>query len=168
MTQKRAALDNIRELVFCLDNRRWNEGIKASRESQRQRMILPVHREQSAPVQRMLNFLQPDTYIRPHRHPGSGATESMIVLQGAINFFTFDNRGTIQTHIYVGGSIAHSVVDIEPNIWHTFVVKEADTVLFEVKRGPYNPMTDKEFAAWAPEENTSESVNYLSKLKEYS
>ncbi|HKI44372.1 MAG TPA: WbuC family cupin fold metalloprotein [Balneolales bacterium] len=168
MTQKRVALDNIMDPVFRLDNHWWNEGIKASRESQRQRMILPVHREQSAPVQRMLNFLQPDTYIRPHRHPESGATESMIVLQGAINFFTFDDRGTIQTYIYVGGSITNSVVDIEPNIWHTFIVKETDTVLFEVKRGPYNPATDKEFAAWAPEESTAASISYLSKLKEYS
>ena len=168
MTKERVALDNISEPLFRLDDRWWNEGIQASRESRRQRMILPVHREQSAPVQRMLNFLQPDTYIRPHRHPGSGATESMIVLQGAINFFTFDDRGTIQTNIYVGGSIAHSVVDIEPNIWHTFVVILKDTVLFEVKRGPYNPATDKEFAAWAPEESTAASISYLSNLKEYS
>ena len=167
MSQHRLALDNISEPVFQLDEHRWNEGINASRESPRKRMILPVHRKQDALVQRMFNFLQPGTYIRPHRHPGNGATESLVVLQGGIDFFTFDKEGNIQTQRFVGGVVTNSVLDIEPNIWHTFVVKETDTVLFEVKRGPYNPMTDKEFASWAPEESTSASVSYLSKLNEY-
>lgn len=167
MIRDRVALSNIEGPVFQMNEHWWNAGIQASRESKRRRMILPVHRAQDAPVQRMFNFLQPDTYIHPHRHPGNGTTESIVVLQGSIDFFTFNGEGAIQTCAHVGGVVTNSILDIEPNIWHTFIVKEPDTVLFEVKKGPYNPMIDKEFASWAPEEYTVESVTYLSKLKEY-
>ncbi len=167
MNKHRLALDNVSEPVFSLDEGYWEKGLQASRESPRKRMILPVHRKQDALVQRMFNFLQPGTYIRPHRHPGNGATESLVVLNGLIDFFIFGDTGKILNHTLIGG-ITDSVLDIEPNIWHTFIVREKDTVLFEVKKGPYNPMTDKEFASWAPEEYTSESVKYLSNLMEHS
>lgn len=36
--------------------------------------------------------------------------------------------------------------------WHTLAVLEPGTVLFELKPGPYLPLADKEFAAWAPAE----------------
>ena len=41
---------------------------RASRESPRKRIIQPIHSGPSDLLQRMLNSLQPGTYIRPHRH----------------------------------------------------------------------------------------------------
>lgn len=32
------------------------------------------------------------------------------------------------------------------------------TVLFELKEGPYRPLGDKDFAAWAPAEGTVEAA----------
>ena len=40
-------------------------------------------------------------------------------------------------------------IDFEGGTWHSFHALEKDTVLFEVKPGPYNPDADKEFAPWA-------------------
>lgn len=167
MNGSRVAFDNVIGQVFAMNEYWWNKGITASRDSPRRRIILPVHRTQDAPVQRMFNFLQPGTYIRPHRHPGNEAIESLVILKGEIDFFTFDNEGKIRSHTTVGNSITNSVLDVEPGIWHTFIVKISDTVLFEVKRGPYNPMTDKEFASWAPEEGSVASSEYVTKLTGY-
>ena len=36
--------------------------------------------------------------------------------------------------------------------WHSVAALSADTVLFELKPGPYSPIDDKDFAEWAPAE----------------
>lgn len=57
-------------------------------------------------------------------------------------------------------------VDIEPGVWHTLIVLEPDTLLFEVKNGPYSPATDKGFPDWSPAEGTPESERFLAALIE--
>jgi len=49
-------------------------------------------------------------------------------------------------------------------VFHTFLALENDTVLFEAKQGPYDRNTDKDFAAWAPCENSEESSAYMNHL----
>ncbi len=39
-----------------------------------------------------------------------------------------------------------------------------ETVLFEVKPGPFDPKTDKEFAPWAPAEGSAEDEMFMSQL----
>jgi len=151
---------------FMLTDELIRNGIEASRSSERLRMILPVHRTQGAIVQRLINFLQPGTYIRPHKHPLDHASESIIVLQGVIRFLTFDNQGIVKSSEIVPSSPLPGVVDIEPGVWHTFIVLEQDTILFECKKGPYYAKTDKEFAKWAPAESDPESKNWMKKLAE--
>jgi cupin fold WbuC family metalloprotein len=56
------------------------------------------------------------------------------------------------------------LIDLEPDLWHGMIVLEADTVIFEVKRGPYDPATDKEFASWSPQEDSPEVAAYLTTL----
>ncbi|WP_340106070.1 WbuC family cupin fold metalloprotein [Rhodohalobacter sp. 8-1] len=127
-------------------------------------MILPIHRQQAADVQRLINFLQPGTYVRPHKHPMPHATESIILLQGAIRFFTFDGAGDVITDQTLTSSSIPDVIDIEPGTWHSFLVLESDTIIFECKKGPYNAETDKKFAAWAPDENEENVANFIENL----
>ncbi|MCC5926718.1 MAG: WbuC family cupin fold metalloprotein [Bacteroidetes bacterium] len=146
------AFDNIQGPVYQLTQTDWQDGLQASRESPRGRFILPIHRRQDALVQRMLNFMQPGTYVRPHRHPRPGAVESIAVLKGAIRFRIFDDRGKVTREFDLKAGTPHSVVDIEPHVWHAFDVLEPDTILFETKMGPYDVNLDKEFASWSEEE----------------
>ncbi len=141
------------------------KGLEASRDSKRLRMILPVHRVQEAEVQRIVNFLQPGTYIRPHLHPMPHATESIVLLKGSIRFFTFDDTGAVITDTIISASPIPGVVDIEPETWHTFLVLEDDTVLFECKKGPYDAESDKKFAAWSPQEGHEQCHQYMEKLR---
>jgi len=138
--------------------------IAASHSSPRRRVIQPFHRSEGASLQRMFNAVQPGSYIPPHRHLEPPKAESWIVLTGALAFFTFDEQGAISEclEIRAGGEIFG--VDLEPGVYHTFFALEPDTVVYEVKDGPYSPTTDKAFPAWAPAEGTPEASRYLAQL----
>ncbi len=137
-----------------------NEAIAGSRISPRKRIILPLHKNGSSLLQRMLNAIQPGSYIRPHRH-ADDRPESILVLKGAIAFVVFSELGEIIQTEELRADSEVSGIDMEGGVWHSFFALEPDTVLFEVKPGPYNPETDKEFALWAPEEFTAEAGEYL-------
>jgi cupin fold WbuC family metalloprotein len=143
------------------------KGKSASRESPRKRVILPLHQGPEDVLQRMLNFLQPGSYIRPHRH-ASDRAESLIVLSGTLLYLTFDDQGSVARILQLKAGADPLGVDIDGGIWHSFLALEPDTVLFEVKPGPYNAEGDKEFAPWAPEEYSGQSVDYLEALRQYS
>lgn len=151
------AFDNVSGHLFRLSDQMIEDGLKASRESERLRIILPIHRKQDARVQRMINFLQPGTYIRPHKHPLDHATESLVVIRGTIRFYTFDEDGNVLTENKIRSKPFPGVIDIEPQVWHSFIVLEKDTILFECKKGPYDAEADKIFAEWSPEDG-SEAV----------
>jgi cupin fold WbuC family metalloprotein len=145
------AFPNASGPVFRLTEAILEEGFAASRTSPRLRIILPLHRDQAAPVQRMLNFFQPGTYVRPHVHPDAGQSELVQVLRGRLGFLLFDSAGAITGHHeLVAGPEA--LIDIEPGQWHGMVCLAPDTVIVEVKKGPYSAVMDKTFADWAPEE----------------
>jgi len=160
------ALKNFNGEVFYLTDEILDAGIEASRESPRKRMIYPIQRSQDDLVQRLINFLQPGTYIRPHYHPLKHATETIHVMQGSLVFFVFDDDGNLKDGYYVESGMAGSVIDIVPGVWHNFVVLSDDTVIIEFKKGPYDAATDKVFAEWAPEEDTPEAIEYLKMLED--
>lgn len=158
------ALNNVSGDLFNLSEEMIKHGLKASRESGRKRMILPIHRKQEAEVQRMINFLQPGTYIRPHKHPLSHASESLVLIHGSIRFYTFDQDGTVLSINDVHSKPFPGIVDIEPRVWHSFIVMKENTILFECKKGPYNAETDKTFAEWSPEEGSKYVQDWMDSL----
>ena len=158
------ALPNPSGNLFTLTEEILQKGLEASRTSPRLRMIQPVQRDQNARVQRLLNFLQPGTYIRPHCHPQPHASESVCLLKGHLEVLIFHSDGLVRERHHL--SPATPLIDLEPGIWHGMIVHEEDTVIFEVKQGPYDPTTDKEFASWAPAENSPDAEDYLEKLSQ--
>lgn len=112
----------------------------------------------------MFNAVQPGSYIPPHRHLDPPKDESWIVLRGALAFFTFDEEGSVGECLEVRADGDVFGVDLEPGVYHTFLALEPDTVVFEVKTGPYSPSTDKAFAPWAPLEGAPEAAAYLEDL----
>ncbi|MDF7824933.1 WbuC family cupin fold metalloprotein [Pontiellaceae bacterium B12227] len=150
------ALDPPGSLVTELDEKLLSRAVAASRKSPRKRMILPLHKQAGALLQRMLNAIQPGSYIRPHRH-GEERGESIIVLKGQLLYHEFHEGGALKKSYKLS---AGTGIDIDGGVWHSFQALEADTVLFEVKPGPYQAETDKEFAAWAPEEFSEEAEAY--------
>ena len=58
--------------------------------------------------------------------------------------------------------------DIEPGVWHGMVVLEDDTVVFEVKQGPYAPIAKENIAPWTPAVEDSVAVEQFIKELEQS
>ncbi|MGC6427693.1 MAG: WbuC family cupin fold metalloprotein [Akkermansiaceae bacterium] len=158
------ALPNSTGPVVTLEAKTIAEGLAASRATDRKRMILPIQRTQEAQVQRIVNFLQPGTYIRPHCHPLPHATESVCLIQGALEILIFSEGGEViaRHHLRETGN---RLIDLEPGTWHGMIVHGEDTVVFESKRGPYDAETDKIFAPWSPEEGDERVGEFLESLR---
>lgn len=142
------------------------KAIRASRRSPRGRVILPFHKGEGDTLQRMLNALQPGSYIQPHRHATPPKSESILVLRGSICYVTFSEVGKVDEAILLGTGSESLGIDTQAGVYHTFFALEPDTVLFEVKPGPYDAETDKQFAPWAPPEGSQEARVYLAELEE--
>ncbi|HET7039257.1 MAG TPA: WbuC family cupin fold metalloprotein [Gemmatimonadales bacterium] len=136
--------------------------IAASRESPRRRMVLPLHKSPGAVLQRMLNALQPGSYVRPHKHATPRA-ESLVLLRGVLRFVAFDEAGEIRRAVDLRPD-ADLGVDLEGDVYHTTISLAPDSVVFEVKTGPFDPATDKIFAPWAPEEASPGAEAFLREL----
>ncbi len=160
------AFPNVSGDCFALDEATLAKGFQASRESPRNRIILPLHRSQAATVQRMLNFLQPSAYIQPHIHAHQGQIETIHILRGRLGFVHFDPNGEIrETHNL--RSDGTGTIDIEHGVWHGMVCLEPDTAVLEIKQGPYDAKTDKAFANWAPAEGEDGCEAYRKTLESY-
>lgn len=132
----------------------------------RRRKNYNLHQSSQDPVQKIFNALQKDSYVRPHRHPQQEKTELLMAVRGAFGAFIFDEQGmlTERFDFSAGGEVFGT--EIKPNTWHTVVALEDDSVLFELKQGPYIPLADKDFASWAPEENTADVAGFVSWLQQ--
>lgn len=130
-----------------------------ARQTPRRRTNHNFHAEPDA-VQRFLNVLQPGTYVRPHRHrrdqPGTGF-ECFLVLQGALGLLVLDARGEVlqQERLAAEGPVRG--IELAEDQFHTLVALEPDTVMFELKQGPYVPSSDKDFLTAFPAEGSPES-----------
>lgn len=150
--------------VALIDAGLIERAVVASQQSPRRRVILPLHGSASDPLHRMLNAVQPGSYIRPHRHLHPPKAEALVVLRGAVRFLTFDPAGAVTARLTLSARESPFGLDVRPGVYHTFLALAPDTVVFETKPGPYDERSDKEFAAWAPAEGSPDAARYLQRL----
>lgn len=118
----------------------------------RLRKNLNLHPTLEDPVQRLFNALAPGTYVRPHRH---AAWELMLAVRGAFSILIFDDAGRVAERIELSATQGALALEIPAQTWHAAVVMVPDTVMFEVKPGPYRAVAEQDCAAWAPAEGTA-------------
>ncbi|MEY4684677.1 MAG: hypothetical protein RLZ25_1136 [Pseudomonadota bacterium] len=118
----------------------------------RLRKNLNVHATLDASVQRLFNAMEPGTYIRPHRHARPNGWELMLAVHGQFAILLFDDQGRVIERFELCSTSGPLAAEIPAHAWHTVVSLASGTVMFEIKEGPYTPVDDKDFAAWAPEE----------------
>lgn len=133
--------------------------------SPRRRKNRNFHPTDDHPAHRLLNALEPDSYIPPHRHLDPLKDETMLVLQGRLALLTFDEAGQITGSLVAGPAEDTLGFDIPHGVFHTVFALEAATVFLEAKAGPYLPLTEAEKAPWAPAEGSPEATSYFAHLK---
>jgi cupin fold WbuC family metalloprotein len=122
--------------------------------SARRRSHILLHADHQDQVQRLLIALEPDSYVRPHVH--SEQWEMIVLLRGRIDFLIFGQKAELTQRLVM--SAASPVVQIPRGTWHGGVALQSQTMVLEVKPGPYRP---NEFAAWGPEEGAAASGAFV-------
>ena len=151
-----------------INNQLLDEVTARAKVSPRLRMNYNFHKELDEPVNRLLNALEPDTYLRPHRHCNPDKNEIFILLRGKVVVFLFDDEGRITDTILMDPLNGCYGGEIPPGIWHGLLVLESGSVIYEVKEGPFTPLTPENMASWSPPvEDTEKVKDYLEKLKKY-
>ncbi len=145
-----------------VDSNRLDALTKKARLSPRLRMNDNLH-ELPDKVQRFLNAIEPLSYVRPHRHLHPPKHECFAVLRGRLAVILFADGGAVSDIIRLDGQKT-PVIDLDPAVWHTIVSLESGSVILEVKDGPYEPASDKDFAPWSPAEDDPGAKDYLELL----
>jgi cupin fold WbuC family metalloprotein len=135
-----------------------------ARANPRLRKNLNFHPHDDFPAHRLLNAMEPGSYLRPHRHLDPLKDESFLVLRGRLGVVTFADDGTVTGAVALEPGGASMGVDLPSGCWHTAVSLAAGTVFFETKAGPYRPLTAAEVPAWAPADGDAGVADYLAAL----
>lgn len=147
-----------------LDTALLDRVTRLARESPRGRRNFNLHPADDHPAHRLLNAIEPGSYIAPHRHADPDKDESIVVVRGsvAVAFFDEEGRETSRTTLAAGGETFG--VDVPHGVFHTLWALEPGSAFFEAKAGPYRPLSAAERAPWAPAEGSPEAADWLRRL----
>ena len=139
------------------------EIIEKSRESGRKRAIHCFHKPEDK-VQRMLNAIQPGSYLPPHKHLEK--TEVFLALKGKFIIAEYDDSGNLTASGVIADDGEQRGVEVAPNVWHNIISLEPDSVAYEVIDGPYLADQHKVFPGWAPKEGEYVAgMEFIDKIK---
>lgn len=136
----------------------------AAQESPRRRLNLNMHADYADACQRLFNAVEPGSYLRPHRHTDPPKPECFVAVRGRFQLLIFDDAGQVVERIDLAPAGAAVAAEVPPGTWHAIVALEQGSIFFETKPGPYTPLTDKDFAPWAPAEGSEGAREYLVKV----
>lgn len=134
--------------------------------SPRRRKNRNFHESENDLSHRLLNAIEPGSYVMPHRHLDPGKDETMIVLRGRLGIVFFDEAGQLVQTAVLAADGTTCGVTIPHGVYHTVLACQPGTVFFEAKAGPYVPLSEAERAPWAPAEGSPGVDAYAQALGE--
>ena len=136
-----------------------------AKQSHRLRKNHNFHHSDDDICHRLLNAMEPGSYIQPHRHLDKNKDETLVVIRGKMGLILFDDVGNIEEKALLELADHAMIVNIPHGKFHTWISFEERSVFFEAKAGPFLPLTEEEKASWAPKEGDASSAGYLASLK---
>lgn len=136
--------------MIKIDNQFISQTSEKAKNSARHRMNYNFHTKPDENIQRMLNALEPETYVRPHRHINPNKTEIFFVLRGKMVLIEFDDFGEITDYFVLDPLHGNFGCEVVAGVWHCLISLKSGSVAYEVKEGPFTPISDANFASWAP------------------
>lgn len=121
-----------------IDKRLLDTVLAQAAESPRLRMNYNFHESLDSKAQRLLNALLPGTVLPVHRHRFT--SETYVLLQGKMKVTFYDDNGEKIEEYLLDVTTGDYGLQIPRGVWHGIEVIEP-TVIFEVKDGPYTPLT---------------------------
>lgn len=150
--------------MIKIDKGICNSVRKEAVESPRGRKNYNFHQSYDEVLNRMLNALEPGTYVQPHKHEDPDKHEVFLILMGKVAVIEYDEGGNISEYFILEAGSDNYGVEIAPRVWHSIIPLAKGTVVYEVKEGPYSPVNDKNFATWAPKEGDENCKAFNDKI----
>ncbi len=135
-----------------------------AKKAERKRMNFNFHPSHEDPLHRLLNAMEPETYIQPHKHEDPDKFEIFLALRGRFVAIIFDESGNITDHAILDSREGKYGIEIPEKVYHMLLSLEPGSVAYEIKEGPYRPFTAKNVASWAPAEGDPEVDSYIENL----
>lgn len=118
--------------------------------SPRLRMNMDLRDSETDSSQRMLNAIEPGSFIPVHRHRKT--SETVVVLRGRVVEEYYSSAGVVEASYELaacgdarsesGMTEVACALNIPAGQWHTLKALESGTVIAEFKNGPYEPIGD--------------------------
>ncbi len=115
-------------------------------EAPRLRSNLNLHPQESDQVQRLAIAMEPGTYVRIHRHPHTW--ELLTALKGRFIVLIYNDEGQVINKLRLGEDLR--LLEIPANTWHSVLSLDDGAVIFEVKHGAYQPVTEQDSFPGSP------------------
>lgn len=142
---------------LSLQKSNMHELIHLAGTTERSRTRLCCHENSDEPVHEMFIIHPMDAYVRPHKHINK--CESMLVLEGEVDYVIFDDLGEINEVISMGdyqtGKSFYQTVRTE--LFHTLLIRSEWLVFLEITKGPFHK-NDTVFADWSPTDLDVEKI----------
>ncbi len=152
-------------MITVIDQALLAEVSAEAKQAPRRRRNRNFHPADDYRGHRLLNAIEPDSYVMPHRHLDPAKDESIVCLRGRLGIVVFGPSGLVDRNILLVPAGENVGVDIPHGIYHTVLALESGTVFFEAKAGPYVPLAGDEKAPWAPVEGDAGVADYLAQLR---
>lgn len=128
--------------MIIIDDNLLSQTTDKAKKNERLRQNFNLHSCLEAPVQKLLNALEPNTEIPIHRH--KDVEETYILIKGCIKVIFYDDDKNRIDELILNPLKGTYGIDIPKNQWHSIEVLETGSVIFEVKEGPYKPVTEED------------------------
>ena len=148
-----------------IDQQLLNSITAQAQENPRLRKNYNLHPADDFCCHRLLNAIEPESYIRPHRHLDPVKDETFVIIRGRLGVIMFDDQGTATQTVVLDHEGDAIIADIPHGVYHTAVSLVQGTIFFEAKAGPYKPLSEAEKAHWSPEDGDPGVSDYLTTLK---
>ncbi|MDR0394040.1 MAG: WbuC family cupin fold metalloprotein [Tannerella sp.] len=151
-----------------IDKKLLDETTQKAKQSARLRMNYNFHESLEDPLNRLINAMEPGTYLRPHRHKNPDKNEIFLLLRGKAALFLFDDEGRVTEKVILDPLNGIYGGEIPAEVWHTLIVLASGSVIYEIKQGPFVPLSPENMAPWSPAVEDGEGVKkYMDQLKSY-
>lgn len=145
---------------FCKDD--IDHLIQLAKKTPRKRIRYCSHSSSQDSLHEMFIVHPKDAYVRPHMHIDK--IESMLVLDGEVDYVMFDNDGRVEKKVSMGvfGSSKPFYQTIRKEKFHSLIIRSEWLVFLEITEGPFDK-SDTIFADWSPLEINKDDVNKFMK-----
>ena len=136
---------------------------KAVKQTPKRRARINAHPGHDDALHEMIIAIEPDSYIRPHRHPGK--SEAFHIIEGEVDIVIFRDDGEIDEIVSLGekgGSRPFYYRMSEPR-FHTLIIRSDLLIVHEITNGPFSP-AGTTYAAFAPAEGDPAAAGFQTDL----